>query len=238
MNKIYISFLTFICCSCINALTAQILSVAPGTAFAVKAGTKMVAERVDFNFSGNFTLTNNTLNVNLLPNKITGISTMQRMYTFTNTVDNLYGRIGLNYLESELNGIAESDLKFLYNNGTGWVDDYNSIVNTGINLLDGGPLNYSKFHAFLGGKYLAAAEVVVVKVYPNPSAAEFNVMVMASGVQEIELRIIDMRGTVIETKKTSPYQNVKMGRILLSGTYIIRAVQGNKPIAAIKVVKL
>lgn len=224
--------------NCFTHSYAQILSVAPGTEFNVKGGTKMVAERVDFNFSGDFTLTNNTLNVDLVPNKIAGVSIMQRVYKFTNTVYYMQGRINLNYLESELNGIPESELKFLYNNGAGWVDDYNSIVNTNINLLESGPMNYTKLDAFTAGKYLVADELIVVKANPNPSPSEFQVTVFAKGQDEIEIVCMDMRGSIIERQKTRPYQTVRVGHNLPQGAYVIRAVQGNKPIAAIRVVKL
>ena len=238
MNKLYSSFFIVICFSLINVLEAQILSVAPGTEFNVKGGTKMVADRADFNFTGDFTFTNNTLYVDLVPNKINGVSTMQRVYKFTNTVYYMQGRINLNYLESELNGIPESELKFLYNNGLGWQDDYNSSVNTGINLVEGGAMNYTKLDAFTAGKYLATDEIISVRATPNPSATDFNVMVLAKGQAEIELTVLDIRGAVVETKKTRPYQNTKLGANLPNGTYVIRAIQGNKPIAAIRVVKL
>jgi hypothetical protein len=198
----------------------------------------MVADRADFNFSGDFTLTNNTLNVDLVPNNINGVTTMKRIYKFTNTVYYMQGRINLNYLENELNGIPESELKFLYNNGLGWQEDYNSAVNTNINLLEGGPMNYTKLDAFTAGKYLATDEIISVRANPNPSTTEFNVMVLAKGQAEIELTVMDARGAIVETKKTRPYQSIKLGRNLINGIYTIRAVQGNKPIAAIRVVKL
>ena len=238
MKKTYTSLLLLVCCSCMGVLKAQILSVAPGTEFNVKGGTKMVADRADFNFSGDFTLTNNNLNVDLVPNKINGVSTMQRVYKFTNTAYYMQGRINLNYLENELNGIPESVLKFLYNNGLGWQEDNNSSVNTVANLLEGGAMNYTKLDAFTAGKYLATDEIISVRANPNPSATEFNVMVLAKGQAEIDITVLDMRGAVLETKKTRPYQNITVGRNLPNGTYVIRAVQGNKPIAAIRVVKL
>ncbi len=150
----------------------------------------------------------------------------------------MQGRINLDYLESELNGIPELDLKFLYNNGSGWVDDYNSSLNTSGNLLESGAMNYTKLDAFTAGKYLATDEIISVRATPNPSATDFNVMVLAKGQAEIELTVMDTRGAIVETKKTRPYQSIKLGRNLVNGIYIIRAVQGNKPIAAIRVVKL
>ena len=219
-------------------LSAQILSVAPGTDFNVKGGTTMVADRADFNFSGDFTFTNNTLYLDLVPNKINGVLTMQRVYKFTNTVYYMPGSISLNYLDRELSGIPEMELKFLYNNGLGWVDDHNSTLKAGFNLLEGGAMNSVKLDAFTAGKYLATDEIISLTAYPNPSAAEFNVMVLAKGEAEIELTVVDIRGAIVLRKKTRPYQNNKLGATLVNGTYVIRAVQGNKPIAAIRVVKL
>jgi len=233
----FLAMLTFVCFFSITT-NAQIISVAPGTDFNVKSGTTMVADRVDFNFSGDFSLTGNTLNVDLVPAKISGISIMQRVYRFTNTVYYMAAKIGLNYRENELNGIGESDLSFLYNNTTGWVSDINSVLNAGNNLLESGALNYTKLDAFTAGKYLATDELIVVRANPNPSATEFNVTVLAKGQTEIDITVIDIRGAIIETQKTRPYQTIKLGRNYPQGTYVIRAVQGNKPIAAIRVVKL
>ena len=150
INRILISLIICICCICFNPLSAQILSVAPSSEFNVKGATKMVADRVDFNFSADFTFTNNTMSVDLVPNKITGVSIIQRFYKFTNTVFYMSAKIGLNYRESELNGIGESDLKFLYNNSTGWVDDNNSVLNTGTNLLETGCLYCRKIFGHRG----------------------------------------------------------------------------------------
>ena len=238
MKKIYSSVFVVIFFSLINVLKAQILSVAPGTEFNVKGGTKMVADRADFNFSGDFTFTNNTLNVDLVPNKIADISTIQRIYRFTNSVNYMPARLSLNYLQSELNGIAELELEFLYNNGKGWVYDINNGLNTAINLLQGPSMQHTTFNAFTAGKYLVAEDLIEVQAYPNPSVTEFNVMVLAKGQFEIEITCVDMRGAIIETQITRPYQNVKLGSTFPNGTYIIRAVQGNKPMAAIRVIKL
>ena len=238
MKKLYSSFFILIFFSLINVLKAQILSVAPGTEFNIKAGTKISTERVDFIFFGDFTFTNNTLNVDLVPNKIEGISTIKRIYRFANSVNSMPARLSLNYLQSELNGIGELELEFLYNNGKGWVYDINNGLNTAINLLQGRSMQHTNFNAFTAGKYMVSEEIIIVKAYPNPTANEFNVMVLAKGQFEIELTCVDMRGAIIETQKIRPYQNVKMGSNFLNGTYIIRAAQGNKPIAAIRVIKL
>jgi hypothetical protein len=238
MEKIYTSFIVLIFFSCSKLLNAQILSVAPGTDFNVKAGVELVADRVDFSFSGDFTFTNNTLNVDLVPNTIPDISTIQRIYRFTNSVNYMPARLSLNYLQSELNGIAELELEFLYNNGKGWVYDINNGLNTAINLLQGRSMQHTTFNAFTAGKYLVTEDLIEVQAYPNPSVTEFNVMVLAKGQFEIEITCMNILGQIIERHDIRPYQQLKVGHNFPKGTYIIRAVQGNKPIAAIRVVKL
>lgn len=238
MARIFLNTFLILFCGFTNHLQAQILSVAPGTDLNVKSGTDFVADRVDIKLFDDFTLTNNTLYVDLIPNTIMGFTTMQRLYKFTNTVSYLQGLLTINYLERELNGMVESDLKFLYNNGTSWVADNGSLNNTANNIITGGALSILKLDAFTAGNFLISGDVIVVKAFPNPSPREFNLMVMTSVQDEIELVVFDSRSVQVGKVQLRPYETIRIGQNLPGGNYVLKAMQGSKRIASIKVVKL
>jgi len=237
MKKALLCLTLFLIAGLANGIKAQIISIAPGTEFSVTAGTTFSAERIDFNMFGHYTITNNTLSVNAVPVNIKGISSIQRVYKFSNPLGFLLGNMVFNYLPHELNGLKESELKILYNDGTSWKDDKNSMVNLSTKSLYGGILNSTRIDAFSAGNLEASGDMVILRAYPNPTSSEFNVMVMTKGIEDIELVLMDVAGHIMEKMTLRPYTVRRIGSTLKSGNYVLHAMQGLKSISAIKVIK-
>jgi hypothetical protein len=75
-----------------------------------------------------------------------------------------------------------------------------------------------------------------VKVWPNPGITDFNLQVTSLSDQLIDISVIDISNKTVKELKVSNYEVINIGQDLLSGIYIIRAVQGNY-IETVRVVK-
>ena len=123
---------------------AQIVSVAQGSGFNIKAGTVIGAEGLDITPSADFSLTSSLSKSNTLTNSST-IPYINRSYKFGATTAAFSGALQLNYQDSELNGLTESNLKLLYHDGAAWAASNGSINNAIANYetatLTSKPLN-------------------------------------------------------------------------------------------------
>jgi hypothetical protein len=75
-----------------------------------------------------------------------------------------------------------------------------------------------------------AAEVkgMSVKVFPNPTTSNFNLQVVAGGLESVKVRILDAQGRFVKQLTVAPYQTVNVGAELKSGVYMIEARQGQE----------
>ena len=69
----------------------------------------------------------------------------------------------------------------------------------------------------------------IVKVYPNPFSSEFHLKVTSSSDEDLEIKIYDMLGQLINEKKGIPNSDdIIIGSTLASGIYVIEVKQGSK----------
>jgi len=122
---------------------AQVFTVADGTVMAVKAGTVLSADGLLLTPSSDWSFSNVSLFRNgFITNS--GLATnISRSYLFSTPVTNFTGSAQLNYLESELNGLAEASLKAAVHNAVGWQTLSTSIVNSTANAVSAELVNVS-----------------------------------------------------------------------------------------------
>ena len=141
----YIYFIICLFGICISKVHAQELSVVSGTGFNIKAGTVIGAEGLDLTPSSDFSLTSSLTRNTNLSTTTSSLVHINRSFKFSETTTAFSGSIKLNYLDSELNGLTESNLNLLYNDGTGWISDNGSTnnvsLNYGLSTLTAKPLN-------------------------------------------------------------------------------------------------
>lgn len=111
---------------------AQIVSVTSGSGFNIKAGTVIGAAGLDITPSADFSLTSSLSKSATLSNSTT-IAHINRSYKFGATTAAFSGALKFNYQDSELNGLTESNLKLLYNDGSGWLSENISTNNATAN---------------------------------------------------------------------------------------------------------
>jgi hypothetical protein len=120
MKKIILTIL--ICTAFIlpGSLQAQIIAVSPGTDMTIKQGTVFSADSLVLIPSVDFTISNTALNKSATVTHALNNPYIARVYQFGNTSKQFSGSIQINYLDAELNGIAESQLELNIYNGTAW----------------------------------------------------------------------------------------------------------------------
>jgi PKD-like domain/Secretion system C-terminal sorting domain len=69
-----------------------------------------------------------------------------------------------------------------------------------------------------------------VSVFPNPTTTEFRLNVNTTGKDQITVRVWDVQGKIIKTMKMMPYETIKFGNELKTGSYMVEVMQGNKKI--------
>jgi len=72
--------------------------------------------------------------------------------------------------------------------------------------------------------------------YPNPSQSYFNLQVKSSNTADVEIKVFDISGKLVDQLKGASYQTYKFGNKLVAGTYIVEVRQGTERVTT-KVVK-
>jgi hypothetical protein len=67
-----------------------------------------------------------------------------------------------------------------------------------------------------------------LSVFPNPTTTEFRLNVNTSGKEQITVRVWDAQGKMMKTMKMMPYETIKFGNELKTGSYMVEVLQGNK----------
>jgi ubiquitin len=118
----------------IRRLNINIISVVSDSGFNVKAGTEIAADGLDLTPSEDFSL-DTSLSRSTTVSNATSVPQIDRSYQFSPTTAAYSGTIKLNYQDSELKGLTESNLKLLYHDGTQWASDNSSTNNDTDNFV-------------------------------------------------------------------------------------------------------
>jgi len=73
----------------------------------------------------------------------------------------------------------------------------------------------------------AAADMMKVNVYPNPTTTDFKLQVLTAGKEEISVRVLDMTGRFYKQLTVMPNQTINLGAELKAGAYMIEVRQGS-----------
>ncbi|MBI1783227.1 MAG: T9SS type A sorting domain-containing protein, partial [Sphingobacteriales bacterium] len=66
------------------------------------------------------------------------------------------------------------------------------------------------------------------KAYPNPTTNTFNLQVISSGKEVIDVVITDILGRQVQQLRIRPYQTVELGRAMKKGIYMVHILQGDR----------
>ncbi len=197
MKKIIIGFSVLAAVLYSSALQAQIVSVASGSGFNIKAGTVIGAEGLDLTPTTDFSLTS-TLSRRTTVSNPTTIAHPNRSYQFEATTSVFSGLLQINYQDADLNGLTESSLKLLYNNGSFWTMDYGSTNDAMANSVTSSLTSKTLNELALGIDNGASTTILnsqcgttltalnsVITCYPVTNAVSYRFKVVTSGTNLI-----------------------------------------------------
>lgn len=179
------TLLTLLLCSSLYAQAQQIISIGAGGNLYMQQDAVVYLGGFVLTPSANYNITGvNNLQKGTALNYPASGTYVQRVYTFSNALPPFTGNILFYYKESELNGLAESELTLNAYNGTAWspyasvvVDEVNNFVQTSVTNLTNWEATLASVNAALPLQWLhiaAALKVNHVQVHWKTSN-EYNV---------------------------------------------------------------
>lgn len=228
----------------IPSLQAQIVSVAAGSGFNIKAGTVVGAAGLDLTPSADFSITS-SLSRSTVANNPSNTTTINRSYQFETTTAAYTGDIKINYEDTELNGLAKSDLKLLYNDGSVWTFDNSSVNNVNANFVSTtisaktlNELTLGRISVDLGVPELSIVSQFNVIAFANPFSYTFKLGVTTTSAERVKVSVYDAAGRLIEQLQAnlSEIENQEIGNDYPSGVYNVIVNQGadSKTVRVIK----
>ena len=113
----------------------------------------------------------------------------------------------------------------------GYVKDSKDCVGTLSNIMVGpscpGPMVPG--NAKVNTVNITGNNILLLEVYPNPSAAEFTLVLKNSSKEKVTITVTDVAGRkVLEASTTTGKQPFRFGNNFKPGMYIVKVVQGDK----------
>lgn len=132
MKKIYF-FISLLALHLSSVWSQPVIHIENGVDLFIQPQTAVNLGGLVITPSGNFTLTNTSLERTATLQQPTANSHIQRVYRFSNTVPSFSGNIRLYYEDDELNQLPEATLTLNINNGTAWQDFKTNVTRNGQN---------------------------------------------------------------------------------------------------------
>ncbi len=67
-----------------------------------------------------------------------------------------------------------------------------------------------------------------IKAFPNPSNNHFTLQLQSGKSEPIEIKVMDIQGRVLLTKRSAGFTSFSFGQNFVSGTYIVEVTQGDR----------
>lgn len=125
-------------------------------------------------------------------------TSINRVFSATNPVNNFFGTIVFNYEDSELNGLDESILELQVKDDTGTWNNYSGMLNITDNTITnvfGSAINFTDITAAQNDASLSIESIGIsnIKLYPNPTTSQ--VFIEYDG--DCEVTIYNMQGQLL-----------------------------------------
>ena len=75
-----------------------------------------------------------------------------------------------------------------------------------------------------------------ITAYPNPTESYFNLKVKSTSAAEVQIKVFDISGKLLQVLKGSPDQTFRFGDRFIAGAYVVEVLQGEKQVTA-KIIK-
>ena len=226
-----IFFLTSYCCE----LFAQIITVNEKSTINLTNKSSISFSGIELSPRSDYIITGpKKFNFSADPVLIRNSSSINRVYEISNGLDNFIGLVTFNYMQSELNGLKETDLSLeLLDENDNWISfsptiDYvkNTIAYDFNDLVSFKSITASSKTNKLS---IATVDSSNIKIFPNPTTDYIFIYPAA----DYKSTLYDISGKLILESKSS---QIDISRIPV-GSYFLQLKSGNNKISNFNVIK-
>lgn len=175
-KSLIVLFITFT-----TLLFSQNLTIADGRSVNINTNASLNINGLELTPSTAFTLVGNT-QIDRSSVAITSgsNSSINRVFTANNPINNFVGTLVFNYEDSELNGLDESILELQVKDDSGTWNNYSGTLNITDNTITnvfGSAINFTDITAAQNDASLSVESIGIsnIKIYPNPTTSQLYV---------------------------------------------------------------
>tara|TARA_Y100000991_G_scaffold82936_1_gene62648 strand:- start:375 stop:1088 length:714 start_codon:yes stop_codon:yes gene_type:complete len=234
LKKLVSTLIFFLTCYCCE-LSAQIITVNEKSTINITNKSSISFSGIELSPRSDYVVTGpKRFNFSTDPVLIRNSSSINRVYTISNGLDNFIGLVTFKYMQNELNGLKESDLSLeLLDNNDNWISlsptlDYvnNTIAYDFNNLVS--------FKSITAGSKtnklsISTVDSSNIKIFPNPTTDYIFIYPAA----DYKSKLYDISGKLILESKSSQIDI----SILPVGSYFLQLKSENNKISKFNVIK-
>ena len=226
-----IFFLTFYC----YELSAQIITVNEKSTINLTNKSSISFSGIELSPRSDYIITGpKKFNFSPEPVLIRNSSSINRVYEISNGLDNFIGLVTFNYMQSELNGLKESDLSLeLLDENDNWIS-FSPTIDYVNNTIAYDFDNLVSFKSITAGSKtnklsIATVDSSNIKIFPNPTA-DYIFIYPAANYKSI---LYDISGKRILESHSS---QINISRLPV-GSYFLQLKSENNKISKFNVIK-
>jgi hypothetical protein len=218
----------------VSNLKAQttILNIGTSGALTINSEGTLNVSGLELKPSTEYTINEIVVSKELTAVSLSGIQSMEKVYSLNADIGNFLGTITYNYAESEMNGLAHAASMYVYDSSSSAWSEYQDTDSAELTVTSTfmTPLQINKVTVGAPNS-LSVDEVMAkgIKIYPNPSSNVINVDF--SG--DLQLTLFNVLGQLVlsTSSKTINISNLDQG------TYVLSAKDSNNNINNFKIIK-
>lgn len=182
-----------------SLLFSQNLTIADGRSVNINTDVSININGLELTPSSAFTLVGNTqIDRSSTPITSGSNSSINRVFTANNPINNFVGTLVFNYEDSELNGLDESILELQVKDDTGTWSNYSGTLNITDNTITntfGSAINFTDITAAQNDASLSVESIGIsnIRLYPNPVTSQLFIDYDAA----CEVTLYNMQGQLL-----------------------------------------
>ena len=220
-----------------HTLYSQILTVNTGASISVNSASSISLDGLEISPSETYVISGaNNLSRSTNSTTAGGNNSISRVYNASSLLSSFKGTLTFNYLDGELNGIAEGDLVMeLQADDDSWTTFVATVdqVNNNVSYTFTDAVSFKAVTASASGATLTVEDILQpqsdISVYPNPTANR----IFIQGENFLQAELFDLRGRKIKATNQNQLDLSDLG----SGSFILKVRTDNNKTKSFKIIK-
>jgi hypothetical protein len=220
-----------------HILFSQILTVNTGASISVNSASSISLDGLEISPSETYVISGaNDLSRSTNSTTAGGNNSISRVYNASSLLSSFKGTLTFNYLDGELNGIAEGDLVMeLQADDDSWTTFVATVdqVNNNVSYTFTDAVSFKAVTASSSGATLTVKDILQpqsgISVYPNPTANRIYIQ----GENVLQAELFDLRGRKVKATTQNQLDLSDTG----SGSFILKVTTDNNKTKSFKIIK-